>query len=161
MTDTSLLEQIRAVDWASFAQPEWNKPGEVFHAFELVLAANNPDSSENAYNRIMFAIGNSHGGTYYPVIVPALPFLAKILENENPWARATVTSALADLYGSFEPEFDRPDYHTTDKLREELYSIVQKTIPNFCDALERLAANNEIASHDARELLQDIHNRQA
>jgi hypothetical protein len=160
MTNTSLLEQIRDVNWANFAQPEWNKSGDIAHAFDLVLAANDATSSQNAYNQIMFAIGNNHAGTYYPVIVPALPFMAEIMNNENLWARATVTSALADLYG-FEPEFERPNYHTTDKLREELYSIVQNTIPNFRDALERLAANNEIASRDARELLQDIRDRQA
>ena len=160
MTNTLLLKQIRDVNWVNFAQPEWNKPGDVEHAFELVLAASDAASSDNAYNRIMFSIGNSHGGTYYPVIIPALPFMEEVLKIGQPWAKSTVVSALLDLYGSFEPEFERIDYHTSDEFRSQLLEMVQNTIANFRGTLESLAASDEIAAKDARELLQEISEKQ-
>jgi hypothetical protein len=55
-------------------------------------------------NRVLYAIGNNHAGTYYPAVLHAIPFLGEIVEFGPDAAREATLDALIDLVDSFYPE---------------------------------------------------------
>ena len=99
-----MLDGLDAVDWLSFEQPSWNREESVPQALRTVAEASSEDEGSGAYHRLLYALGNNHAGTYYPVVLPALPFMIRLLSEGSTWARITILDALVDLAGSFEPE---------------------------------------------------------
>ena len=80
---------------------------------------------------IMFAIGNDHRGTYYPVVREALPFIIEVaLYGNHVVARACAIDTLIDLY-CFEPEVYGMD--SKDDL-DELSRFVRKSISDVVSA---------------------------
>jgi hypothetical protein len=96
------LDEVDRVAWTQEKQPPWNEEGEVANALrDLALAS--PETGERAYSRLLYAFGNNHAGTYYPVVVTAVPFLGAILRSGTPTGRLRTLDVLIDLVGSFEP----------------------------------------------------------
>jgi hypothetical protein len=84
------------------------------------IAGITPDLLLNApvVNDVMYAIGNNHSGTYYPVIRKALPFIIQLaLLGNHMVSRNCSINILIDLY-YFYPEDDS----------NELFEFVRKTI---------------------------------
>ncbi len=98
-----MLERLYDVHWQRIAQPEWNRPDEVPRAIQAVAEATN-DNARDAYNRLLFALGNNHAGTYYPIVLWALPFLGEILCDGNAISKEIVLDVFVDLAGAFCPE---------------------------------------------------------
>jgi hypothetical protein len=99
-----MLEGLDTVTWSAFAQPDWNIPDEVPRSLRALAASDSRQTADAAYHRLLYSVGNNHAGTYYPVIVPVLPFLGQILTEGNDWARLATLDVLIDLLISFEPE---------------------------------------------------------
>ncbi|MCL2778712.1 MAG: hypothetical protein FWD73_11975 [Polyangiaceae bacterium] len=68
------------VDWVRYAQPAWNSPGEVPSALRALANPNDLDRLR-AYHRLLYALGNDHAGTYFPVVLPAIAALGEILRD--------------------------------------------------------------------------------
>jgi hypothetical protein len=102
------IDQLDQIDWRSFPQPEWNTPDAVPHALALLATVTDDKTSTDAYYAVLFAFGNNHAGTVYPVAIPAMAFLRSIAADGQGWACATVLDILIDLI-TFEPE---PGYET-------------------------------------------------
>src|SRR6478609_8661989 len=98
-----MLEGLDQAPWGEYAQPEGNFPGDVANALRA-LAATRALDDLRAYHRVLFALGNNHAGTYFPVVVPAIPFLGEILTSEHVAPRLRALDVLIDLVASFEPE---------------------------------------------------------
>ncbi len=97
------LDELDRVVWRPEDQPSWNKQGEVAEALrDLALAS--LETGQEAYSRLLYAVGNDHAGTYYPVVVTVVPFLGAILRSGGPTARLRTLDVLVDLAGSFAPE---------------------------------------------------------
>lgn len=99
-----MLEKLELVPWDSIPQPEWNRRGDVAAAIGALVAASSDSDSWDAYNRLLFATGNNHAGTYYPVVLEVIPFLGEILQDGPLLARLRALDALIDLVGCFCPE---------------------------------------------------------
>lgn len=99
-----MLAQMHGTPWASYPQPEWNTPVSMIEALVAVQGASDADSSKAAYERFLYAVGNNHAGTYYPVLLPALPFLEALLQTGGDWSQRTALCVLDDLIASFQPE---------------------------------------------------------
>ena len=98
-----MLEGLDSVAWSSFAQPDWNTADEVPRALLALAVSDSQQTADAAYQRTLHAFGNNHAGTYYPVVVPALPFLGQILAEGGDWPRLATLEVLLDLLLSFEP----------------------------------------------------------
>src|ERR1035437_4067647 len=92
------------VNLASFPQPEWNNATSLERAFQRVAMVSTKPESSDAYNEVLYAVGNNHAGTYYPVVLAAAPLIEQILREGTEWSQHTVLEALIDLCGSFQPE---------------------------------------------------------
>lgn len=97
------------MEFDAYPQPDWNRPESVSAALESVLQTCDEESSSSAYNKLLYALGNNHAGTYFPVALAVLPHLGSILDDGKPWPQRTVLEALIDLFSSFEPD---PAYDT-------------------------------------------------
>jgi hypothetical protein len=99
-----MLDGLDLVDWDSAPQPRWNRPGEVPAALRALATASGDDDSWNAYHRVLYATGNNHAGTYYPVVLNVVPFLGEILRHGQVCSRLRALDILVDYLASFCPE---------------------------------------------------------
>ena len=103
-----MLESLDAIAWAALPQPT-SSPTAVPLAIRAIGLATTDDDASAAYHRFLFAVGNNHAGTYYPVVLETIPFLEALVENGHSLARQTSLDILIDLAGAFRPE---PGYET-------------------------------------------------
>jgi hypothetical protein len=138
-----LHDRIGATSWGSHAQPEWTKSSCVADALIKVSLANDAAAGSLACDQFLYAIGNNHAGTYYPVLLPTMPFLHEILNTGNPHAQTTVLCVLDDLVALFHAE---PGH-------EAIEPIFLAEAQKFGPVLEKIAARGGYASAMAKQLL--------
>lgn len=148
-----MRERIHLPVFASSLEPPWNDRQSLSSAFEAMSAAGDEESSQAAYHRLLFAIGNDHAGTYYPVAFEVLPAFEIILRDGSAWAKHVAIEVLIDLFGSFEPE---PGHEIHGGV--ELRRSVRSRIFDFAPHLASVAAGDDAAATSARELLATIRN---
>jgi hypothetical protein len=123
-----MLEKLDLIDWAALPQPDWNTPNSVPDAIrELAKGIN----GQSQYHRLLYAVGNNHAGSYYPVVLWVIPFLGELIANSSSPIRETVLDILIDLLGSFSPEpgFEKVETDLgwqilADALRAEINMLV-------------------------------------
>ena len=102
----AVLEGLDAVDWAAIPGPKWYRPSDVPSAVRALV--HDPKGTADVTSRALFAFGNNHAGTYYPVVLSALPFLHQILQQGERDARMATMAVLEELtYFSPEPSLNR------------------------------------------------------
>jgi hypothetical protein len=149
MTTSSLLETINAVPWATFPQPEWNDGSSVPKALAKVLEANDAKSCSAAYDSLLYAVGNNHAGTYYPVLLTVMPFLGAILEHGEIWPQKVVLCVLDDLFASFQPE---AGYENSEEGIDEVEKAFKQAVRTLLPLLEKISKGEGTNSNLAREL---------
>src|SRR5262245_44878520 len=107
-----------------------------------------------AYHQVLYAFGNNHAGTYYPVALVAVPFLLEIAAHGGPWARVGALDILVDLTGSFEPEAGCEV--VTDRHGVARPTHMQMlTVVSRCRAVLVRIASSAASSHE-RALARDV-----
>lgn len=101
---SALLRQVDSIAWDGYAQPEWNEPRSVAIALAHAATAADAASCASAYDRVLYALGNNHSGTYYPVVLAALPVFESLLNSQSLWAQRCALCILDNLFASFHPE---------------------------------------------------------
>jgi hypothetical protein len=99
---------VNHVPWERFPQPEWNRPDTVPQALQLLASVDDQIQARRVYDTVLYALGNNHAGTVYPVALPALLFIRNVAASSQVWACHTAFDILIDLC-AFEPE---PGYET-------------------------------------------------
>lgn len=139
------------LDFSAYPQPEWNTPESVPSALAHALQASSKSTSLSARNELLYALGNNHAGTYYPIVLAVMPHLSAIVRGGEPWPRWTVIEAMIDLVSSFMPESGHETFQgfpVTTALREHMITLRP--------CLITLAASDSIASKSAQDLLNCI-----
>ncbi len=75
-----MLNGLKHVRWEEFSQPSWNDAEAVPSALRALADTTEIDDF-TSYNRLLYAMGNNHAGTYFPVALPTIPFLAQVLKR--------------------------------------------------------------------------------
>lgn len=92
-------EKIRSIRWERYDGPDYYRPGDLVEA--LIDLANFDESRARGglENKVLFAVGNNHAGTYYPAILEAADILIEIEQKaEVPESRKCAHEILTDLY---------------------------------------------------------------
>jgi len=110
----------------------------------LAAAASEAEGGE-AYHRMLYALGNDHAGTYFPVVVPAIPHLVDVAVHGQQWARHAALDVLVDLTGSFGPD---PECG-----QEDLRNAVTTSVVRHRASLEALL---KTAERPERELVAEL-----
>ena len=148
-----MLNRIDAVQWATYPQPEWNKPHSVVSSLSKVMTAKDAQSCSSAYESLLYSMGNNHAGTYYPVLLAAMPFQGEILLNGPRWPQRAVLCALDDLYASFHPEPGHEKISLRGESDQEVDVLFRRSVQSFRGTLERIESSANENSSLARELI--------
>ncbi len=135
------------IPFSVYPQPDWNGPDSIAEALKSVVQAWDKESSLSAYNKLLYAVGNNHAGTYYPVAFAIMPDIEEVLNNGEPWPKYTALEALIDLYISFMPQ---PGHETYEGVS---LSALRQRILALKHHIEFVAQAPSIASDSARNLL--------
>ena len=152
----TVAAHVKPLDPHSYPQPEWNDPSSVHAALEAVRRAHDEPSANEAYDRLLWAVGNNHSGTFYPVVLAVLPQIEQILINAGTWAQRAAMESLIDLGGSFIPE-ERYKTHLGASVREQLQAFIHSLRPRVVP----LAVGHNARSQSAVDLLELIDDQAA
>jgi hypothetical protein len=149
-----MLKNIDSLSWNSLPQPKENSPNEIPLALRFIADASTEQDTRDAYNRLLYAMGNNHGGTYFPVALLVIPLLGEIIAEGSALSRETALDVLVDLAGAFFPE---PGFETFRQspgsliLPEALHAEIVKLIP-----VVQSAQRSHQTTARERELAQDF-----
>ena len=147
---------MRPLNLIQFPQPESNESGSVEAALDALRDAKDESAANEAYDAFLWAMGNNHAGTFYPVVLGVLPEIEQILMTGNAWAQRAVMESLIDLGGSFVPEEGYENY---------LGASVQESLNAFIGSMRHhiapLANGNDARAKSATDLLELIDDRAA
>ena len=159
MDTDRFIADVWAVDWSSF-QEDYYKQKEP-QASLIALALATQESREGIHHikgvipelllntsiasNVMFAIGNGHRGTYYPIVREALTFIIQIaLYGNHLVARNCAINIMVDLY-HFEPEYAPAE------LQEYVQHTIERSVlenrENFQEFADRNKENESLINH--------------
>lgn len=134
-----------------FPQPPTNVPDTVEAALQALEKAHDAPTANDAYDSILWAVGNNHAGTYYPVVLGIFPAIHRILSDAqaNTWAQHATMEALIDLGGSFIPEQGHETY-----LGACVKTTLQSSIELLRPAIASFINTNDARTQSATDLLE-------
>ena len=159
-----MLETLDTVPWAEIPQPRWNTADQVAGALRSVVNSATKKDAEDAYHGVLYALGNNHAGTYYPVALWAVPFLGELLGHANPLVRETSLDVFIDLAGSFEPESGFETVRTPSGAERPLAAALHEAVAELRPMIEACASSEGVSSRErdlAAELLSLLRERLA
>jgi hypothetical protein len=142
---------MRPLDLDHFPQPDSNDPGSVEAALDALQNACDKATTDEACDAFLWAMGNNHAGTFYPVVLGVLPELEQILVSGGPWARRAVIESLIDLGGTFMPEAGYETY-----LGASVQERLRAFIHSMRDHIAPLADGSGACAKSAMDLLELI-----
>lgn len=150
-----MLEHLDDITWSSFAQPEWNKADTVPRVLRMLAACSSEEEGQEAYHRVLFALGNNHAGCFHAVVLPALPFLGEILEHGGEHARLATLNILCELNGSFGSCLEFAAVRMSDGTQMGLGTLVRQGTLRFTSIIEAILFSNA-RSREERELAAEL-----
>ena len=136
MNTHKTIEKIKTIDWAEYNGPEYFSPAEVVESLCQLVLLTEDHLRQTVYDRVLFAIGNNHAGTYYPVIREALDFILEVaVEGASEVARNCALDILTDLYLSFVPDTGMSTKFTAAGLKEFVEKRIKSYEPFFLEIL--------------------------
>jgi hypothetical protein len=125
----SIEERIRSVRWEEYAGPEYYRPGELVEALIDLANFDQSRARHGLENKVLFAVGNNHAGTYYPAILEAADILIEIEQESGvPKSRKCAREILTDLY-YFSAEVGTYTGHSA----EQIESFVRSKLESYAD----------------------------
>jgi nucleotide-binding universal stress UspA family protein len=131
--------------------PDWNEADSVPLALKALREAHDEDSAIEATDRFLWSVGDNEAGTFFPVVLTALPELERILADGGVWSQQAAIEALIDLAGTFAPE-DGHETHAGVPVQDRLRAFVRALRPR----LVPLAEGQDARAHGASELIELI-----
>jgi hypothetical protein len=137
-----------------FAQPEWNDSDSIALALQRLRDAHDEASALEAHDQFLWAVGDNHAGTYFPVVLATLAQVEQLLVDGSFWAQRAAMESLIDLCGSFVPQ-DESDagLAVRDALRSAVHAMRPRLLP--------LATGDDARSASAAELIELIDDQAA
>ena len=143
-------------DWRSFPGPNSYRAEDVEPALTELGRAKDERSAQDAYNRVLLAIGNSHRGTLYPAAVAAAPRILEVALQSAGWARYAAFEVLVEL-SAFEAEGGFEEFSELGGEIVQLKTVVVGTISGAREQLLSVLADGsemELVRIDALDVLE-------
>jgi hypothetical protein len=122
-------ERIRSVRWEQFAGPDDYRPGDLVEALIDLANFDQSRARHGLENKVLFAAGNNHAGTYYPAILEAADILIEIEQQSRvPESRKCARAVLTDLY-YFSADVGTYTGHSV----EQIESFVRGKLESYAD----------------------------
>lgn len=147
---------MRPLNLTQFPRPESNESASVEAALDALRSAEDESTANEACDAFLWAVGNNHAGTFYPVVLGVLPAIEQILVSGKEWAQRAVMGSLIDLGGSFVPE-DGCENHLGASVQEALNAFIHSMRHHIAP----LANGNHALAKSAVDLLELIDDQAA
>ncbi|GAB2814482.1 hypothetical protein [Ferruginibacter profundus] len=147
--EAEFIDEVTHINWSQFKGAEYYQPRNVVLSLTNLVYLRNEEEKWHIYNDVLFALGNNHAGTYYPVIAAVLPLITKLLQSSQyELVRNCILEILSEWYYSFEPEPGAFTISTAEELehfvRTHIRDLITETewndsernmklIADFCD----------------------------
>lgn len=154
MDHANLINLLSQVEWGALPQPSDNAPDAVPRALLALAETAEEEAAWRAYNRLLYATGNNHAGTYYPVAIFVIPVLAKLIEHGSRWPTHAALNVLSEFYMSFEPEAGF-EVFDLDGVSQKTMAVLEEAIAGLKPLIERIAADPE-AGDKPRAVAQEL-----
>ena len=139
---------------ASYPQPAWNQPSTLVRVQEAVEAAYSRTTADEASCALLYAVGNNHAGTYYPIVLTLFPLFESVLRHGSAWSRYAVLESLIDLCGSFEPASEYVMFAVPPSDKPQgLAALLLSNANQLCELVKDIAIFGDVDSDSASELL--------
>jgi len=149
-----MLDTVDQIESSRLQRPAHAMPGPIPAALRALAFAESDDAAQSAYHRVLFAVGNDHAGSYFPIVLDAVPFLGEILASGTRRSRARTLDVLIDLVGSFGPD---PGVIPQDGIRPEaLPAALRARVEVLRPIIQTLAADS--SAPDVQALARDLVN---
>lgn len=142
MNKTNLIDQIHAIAWDTYDQPAWNTSQSIIDALTSLMTVTDAQSSTSAYHNVLYAVGNNHAGTYYPVLIAVMPFLEQMAVEGTDWPQRAALSILDDLLASFSPELDHEWGMVPELGFQPIEAVFTQRLRAMHSALEQIVNTN-------------------
>lgn len=150
----AIKRRISSVRWSEFPQPSWNKSGSIECALNDLV-----DGLSSAYDDLMGSICNNHAGTYYPVLLGVIPFLADVIVCGGENSQRLALCFVDDLFASFHPEAGYEKISLDDKGMQDVEVVFCRWIGDLRPELERISRGGERNSVLADSILEVMNSR--
>lgn len=149
--ENQLLNKIRKTDWQQYKGPKDYSYRKVYPAFEDMILLRKEENKWKVNSNFKYALGNDHGGTYYPAVLSGLPLLIDlVMHSPHEPVRNCALEVLCDWSSSFEPELGK--YAGIGET--ELEQFVSHSIRDFTEQADgKDSERNEELLADIREYL--------
>jgi hypothetical protein len=149
--ENQLLDKIKKTDWQQYKGPKDYSYRKVYPAFEDMVLLREEKNKWKVNSNFKYALGNDHGGTYYPAVLSALPLLIDlVIHSPHEPVRNCALEVLCDWSSSAEPELGK----YTGIGAEALQQFVSHSIRNFTEQPARNdSERNAALLADIREYL--------
>jgi hypothetical protein len=144
MDEVRLVDALGKVEWGSLRQPRENASDAVPKALLALADAIDEETAWRAYNRLFYAMGNTHAGTYYPIAIFVVPVLAGLIEQGARWPLHVAMNALSDLYLAFEPELGCEVFVDADAVNRKTMPALEDAIAGLKPLIRRISADPEV-----------------
>ena len=75
--ERAVLETVDLIDSSRRQRPADGRQGAVAGALRAFAFATSDDAAQDAYHRVLWAVGNNHRGSFFPIVLDAVPFFAR------------------------------------------------------------------------------------
>ncbi len=102
-----MTEKIKNIDWQKYNEhcPKYFDHKKIVENLIQLFNLKKEIENSETYNAVLSSIGNNHSGSYYPVVIEALPIIIEIAKNSNSEiSRNCALEILSDLNYCFAPE---------------------------------------------------------
>ncbi|MGR6872726.1 hypothetical protein ACU6U9_10550 [Pseudomonas sp. HK3] len=114
---SNLKKEINSVDWSSFDGPSSYDAKVMPYVLNALMELDSAERAEDVGHQLIYAIGNDHAGTYYPVVLKAFDYIIAIgNDTKNKACKTCALAILNDMY-YFEPDMSGYDSCTADELK--------------------------------------------
>ncbi|MCO7223515.1 hypothetical protein [Pleionea sp. CnH1-48] len=110
--------QISSVRWSDFSGPEHYKPDELVEALIDLSRYDESRAINGLENKVLFAVGNNHAGTYYPAVLVALDILIVIEQSSEVEAIRNCAHAILNNLYYFSPEVGDYMAHSPQEIED-------------------------------------------
>jgi hypothetical protein len=104
--------EVDGIEWGAFPGPKYFRPADIPKVVCRLASATDQAQLEGIASACLFAFGNNHAGTLYPVAPHVVPFLAWFVAHGSAAARSA-SFAILDDAASFVGDAESPT--TTDR----------------------------------------------
>jgi hypothetical protein len=117
--------KINQTKWDKYGGDKYYSPSEVPIALSNLLNLTKAKQISDVHDQTLYAIGNNHAGTYYPVVLEALEIIISIYETTtNKHSRKCAIEILTDIYNFF-PEYGGPNGESNEELEKIVKSRLE------------------------------------